>query len=219
MSLHARPGLVLLLLAALATPAWAQARTPSIVAGPMAGVSFATLGSANEAVGVDVGTRTGVAAGGFITFNASSHVAIEPQLLYVQKGAKATSGALTLSYDLDYIQIPVLLKGRYWFGNSDQSVTVDPFVGPAIAFNVHCAIGVPTGGKAECSTLGAEASSVDFSGIFGIGVEFAGFTFQGRYDVSFTNAYSSSSSPGAPSASKSKNLAWILTLGYEIPLR
>ena len=219
MSLHARPGLVLLLLAALATPAWAQARAPSIVAGPMAGVSFATLGSANEAVGVDVGTRTGIAAGGFITFNASSHVAIEPQLLYVQKGAKATSGTLTLSYDLDYIQVPVLLKGRYWFGNSDNSVTIDPFVGPAIAFNVHCAIGVPTGGKAECSTLGAEASSVDFSGIFGIGVEFAGFTFQGRYDVSFTNAYSSSSSPGAPSASKSKNLAWILTLGYQIPLR
>jgi hypothetical protein len=219
MSLHARPGLVLLLLAALASPAWAQARAPSIVAGPMVGVSFATLGSANEAVGVDVGTRTGIAAGGFITFNASSHVAVEPQLLYVQKGARATSGTLTLSYDLDYIQVPVLLKGRYWFGNSDKSLTIDPFVGPAIAFNVHCAIGVPTAGNAECSTLGADASSVDFSGIFGIGVEYARFTFQGRYDVSFTNAYSSSSSPGAPSASKSKNLAWILTLGYQIPLR
>ncbi len=218
MSTHARPGLVLLL-AALASPAWAQARAPGIVAGPMVGVSFATLGSANEAVGVDVGTRTGIAAGGFITFNASSHVAVEPQLLYVQKGARATSGTLTLSYDLDYIQVPVLLKGRYWFGNSDKSLTIDPFVGPAIAFNVHCAIGVPTAGNAECSTLGADASSVDFSGIFGIGVEYAGFTFQGRYDVSFTNAYSSSSSPDAPSASKSKNLAWILTLGYQIPLR
>ena len=217
MPVHRRLRLALLALGALASPARAQA--PRIVAGPMAGVSFSSLSSANEAPGVDVGNRTGFVAGGFITFNASSHVAVEPQLLYVQKGAKATSGALTLSYDLDYIQVPVLLKGRYWFGNSDKSLTIDPFVGPAIAFNVHCAIGVPTGGKAECSTLGAEASSVDFSGIFGIGVEFAGFTFQGRYDVSFTNAYSSSSSPGAPSASKSKNLAWILTLGYQIPLR
>ena len=219
MSLHARPGLVLLLLAALATPAWAQARAPSIVAGPMAGVSFATLGSANESAGVDVGTRTGIAAGGFITFNASSHVAIEPQLLYVQKGAKATSGTLTLSYDLDYIQVPVLVKGRYWFGNSDRSLTIDPFIGPAIAFNVNCSIGITTGTAVSCSSVGSDASSVDLSGIFGIGAEYYDFSFQARYDVSFTNAYSAPSSPSAPTANKAKNLAWILTLGYKFSVR
>jgi hypothetical protein len=203
-------------LLALAAPS--QAQSPRILVGPMAGVSFATLGGAQEAPGVNVGNRAGVVIGGFITVNASSHVAIESQVLYVQKGANATTGSLQVSYDLDYIQVPVLLKGRYWFGNSDKSLTIAPFVGPAIAFNVHCGVGVPTGGNAECSSLGTDAASVDISGIFGIGAEYAGFVFQGRYDVSFTKAYSASS-PNAPFASNAKNLAWILTLGYQIPLR
>ena len=217
MPVHRRLRLALLALGALASPARAQA--PRIVAGPMAGVSFSSLSSANEAPGVDVGNRTGFVAGGFITFNASSHVAVEPQLLYVQKGANATSGSVKLLYALDYIQVPVLLKGRYWFGNSDRSLTIDPFIGPAIAFNLNCSIGITTGTAVSCSSVGSDASSVDLSGIFGIGAEYYDFSFQARYDVSFTNAYSTPSSPSAPTANKAKNLAWILTLGYKFSVR
>lgn len=224
--LTSRPLLAALIaLSAITAPATAQRSSatpgPSIVVGPMLGVSFASLGSTDEAVGLDIRHRTGFVAGGFVTFNASSHIAVEPQLLYIQKGATVvtTSGGFTsATYSLDYIQVPVLLKGRYWFGDPNRGLTIDPFIGPAIAFNVHCAIAV-LGVTASCGSLGVNASSVDISGIFGIGAEYAGFSFQGRYDLSFTDAYDTPTSPGAPAQNKAKNLAWVLTLGYKFPLR
>ncbi len=215
----------LLAVATLTTTATAQrsrpAPGPSIVVGPMLGVSFSSLSTSDEAVGIDIRHRTGFVAGGFVTFNASSHVAVEPQLLYIQKGATAvttSSGFNSRTYALDYIQVPVLLKGRYWFGDPAKGLTIDPFIGPAIAFNVHCAIEV-LGVTSSCSALGVNASSVDVSGIFGIGAEFAGLSLQGRYDVSFTDAYDTPTSPGAPAQNKAKNLAWVITLGYKFPLR
>ena len=194
---------------------------PSIVVGPMLGVSFSSLSTSDEAVGLDIRHRTGFVAGGFVTFNASSHVAVEPQLLYIQKGATSvtTSNVFnSITYALDYIQVPVLLKGRYWFGDPNKGLTIDPFIGPAIAFNVHCSIQT-LGVTSSCSALGVNASSVDISGIFGIGAEFAGLSLQGRYDLSFTDAYDTPTSPGAPAQNKAKNLAWVITIGYKFPLR
>jgi len=111
----------LLALGTLASTATAQRSRatpgPSIVVGPMLGVSFSSLSTSNEAVGVDIRNRTGFVAGGFVTFNASSHVAVEPQLVYIQKGATAVTtgtGFNSITYALDYIQVPVLIKGRYW---------------------------------------------------------------------------------------------------------
>jgi len=215
----------LLALGTLASTATAQRSRatpgPSIVVGPMLGVSFSSLSTSNEAVGLDIRNRTGFVAGGFVTFNASSHVAVEPQLVYIQKGATVVSTSTafnSVTYALDYIQVPVLIKGRYWFGDPNKGLTIDPFIGPAIAFNVHCSIS-GLAATASCSSVGTNASSVDISGIFGIGAEYAGLTFQGRYDVSFTDAYDTPNSPAAPAQNKAKNLAWVLTLGYKFPLR
>ena len=79
-------------------------------------------------------------AGGFISFNANTHVAVEPQLLYVQKGTRYADGTYFAEYELDYIQVPLLIKGRYWFGPENRPFVLDGFGGPGLAFNVHCAV-------------------------------------------------------------------------------
>lgn len=205
------------MLASFATSAAAQ--QPRIVVGPMAGVSFSTLSGddVSDNVFFEGGYRTGFAAGGFVSFNANTHLAIEPQLLYVQKGARFTSGTQWADYELDYIEVPFLVKGRYWFGPAGRPFTLNGFAGPAIAFNVHCGFS-SSDFNAPCDPDGSnflKAKTLDLSVLIGAGAEYFGFSFQARYDMSMTNAYASTSS-GEPDA---RNRSWILTLGYKIPVR
>ena len=203
--------LALVILALIATLATAQ--QPRIVAGPMAGVTFSTFSGDDVGPEVLLGSRTGFAAGGFVSFNANTHVAVEPQLLYVQKGASYGDGVYSVEYKLDYIEVPLLIKGRYWFGPEARPFTLDGFGGPAIAFNVHCGLSTPDF-SSECGDL-IETKTAELSVLFGAGLEYYGFSFQARCDLSMTNAFASTSS-GEPDA---KNRSWMLTLGYKIPVR
>ncbi len=208
-------GATALILASLAGSAHAQ--QPRIVVGPMVGVAFSTFTGDDVGDVLDVGYRTGFVAGGFVSFNANTHLAIEPQLLYVQKGARFSAGDAWADYELDYIQLPFLVKGRYWFGPAGQPFTLNGFAGPAIAFNVHCGFS-SNDFSSPCSPDGSDflkAKTVDLSVLVGVGVEYFGFSFQARYDMSMTNAYASTPS-GEPDA---KSRSWILTLGYKIPVR
>ncbi len=92
-------------------------------------------------------SRSGYQLGTFATFNLGSFLAIQPELLYTEKGIKVegrlaetpdnTPGNVTLRYDLaeeiklTYLEIPVLVKFRIPIHGS-----VEPslFAGPAFAF-------------------------------------------------------------------------------------
>ena len=202
--------LALTFLALLAT--LANAQQSRIVVGPMAGVSFSTLVGDDIGAGQFKGSRTGFVAGGFVSFNANTHVALEPQLLYVQKGATWSDGAYRVEYDLDYIEVPLLIKGRYWFGPEARPFVLDGFGGPAIAFNVHCSLATPDFDSPCGDAL--DMKTAELSVLFGAGLEYFGFSFQARYDLSMTNAFASTGS-GEPDA---RNRSWMLTLGYAIPV-
>ena len=79
--------------------------------GGLVGLSFSKAGGAD--VGGDSKWVTGTAVGGFLTLGVSRGIALEPQILMVEKGIKSEENGLSATAKLTYIQIPVLLKLRF----------------------------------------------------------------------------------------------------------
>jgi hypothetical protein len=89
--------------------------------GVKAGISFAQhVGTEERDADYTVSStwRRGFAGGAFLTFPVTSRFAVQQEVLYVQKGSKQDIGVsildiptvLHVTYDMDYVEIPVLLK-------------------------------------------------------------------------------------------------------------
>jgi opacity protein-like surface antigen len=201
---------VLGLLTTLVLPSTAAGQT-TVTVGPMAGVSLARLH------GSDVGsqkTRTGFAGGGFLEFGLNRNAAVELQALYVQKGAKANIPGIDGTLKLDYVEIPLLLKGVYVREGSTR-IAPNVFVGPAVAFQTTCKVRASSGGttaEETCDNLGANFKSTDFSVVFGAGVDIGPVAVQGRYDLGLTKVEDETP------AADVKTSAWIFTAGFRLPI-
>jgi hypothetical protein len=83
-----------------------------IGAGPKVGLSVANLH------GEDAGsalTKVGFCAGGFINVGLSDVISLQPEVLYIQKGARWTGnnpyfGTIEAKVSFDYLEIPVLVR-------------------------------------------------------------------------------------------------------------
>lgn len=216
------PTRVLAALASIVLLAPALQAQTSITYGPMAGVSITTFGGADadlfdpeSGLSLNKSSRVGFVGGAFAEIQLHRNFAIEPQVLYVQKGAEykgtVSDGSTTVDakagFKLDYVEIPVLFKGE--LASDDGGVVPSLFVGPAVGFRVHCSIfaEVPgTGSLDEKCPDNSGIKSTDFSMVFGAGVEFRHFALQGRYDLGLTKI--------DDAGSDVKNQGWLITLGY-----
>jgi hypothetical protein len=136
---------VFVVLAVLPVAAQAQ------VAGFKAGMSFSTLTADGEATG----SVNGFTGGLFVRFGMGS-AAVQPELLYVEKGVSRPGQEVRL----DYIEIPLLLMLPLGRGTSVPFV----YSGPAFSFEIGCRLS--DGGDCFENAAGDDE---DFSGI-GIGV-------------------------------------------------
>lgn len=169
----------LTLLGLLLMPGRAQAQFQLGVGG---GLTFATLEVDEDEVDFnedDIGTRTGFNAGAWVGIPVSEIISIVPGAFYVQKGATLDGDpSVDATLALDYIEVPVLLSvlatGR------DRPVALSFFLGPAVAFEVGCALDVEVDGvdneSVDCGDgdeqLDIETKSVDFGAMFGAGLSF-----------------------------------------------
>jgi len=201
-------GLVLSICAVSAelSPLAAQAR---VTFGPMAGVSVVNWRGADAG---EASSLVRFTAGGFVRVRQSDLLAIEPQVLYVQKGSKldvGTGGPTTVK--LDYVEVPVLFN----LSVPTEHSAVHPhfFAGPALAFKVGCTRsgeGTAAAVKGSCTDSTSAVKSTDFALVFGLGFQVRWFDFQLRYDLGFTRI---SDIPGRPEIS---NQAFLMTLGLGI---
>jgi hypothetical protein len=196
----------------------------SVTVGPMAGVSLSTFSGddvdfiSDEGIFLEKGTRTGFAVGGFAEFEFGANFAIEPQLLYLQRGAKysgsvddgtGTLVGVSSSLNVDYLQLPVLFKAE--LRKPDSKLTPAVFVGPAIGFNISCKINAEGAGSELSQDCPDDTvSSTDFSLVFGAGLEYDGFSLQGRYDMGLGSIADDGDV---------KNSGWLITLGYGFRIR
>lgn len=77
---------------------------------------------------IKTGLNIGVAAGTQLTYRAP--LFIESGLYYSQKGGKSGSGADKFTYDLNYLELPLLIKYKHFVGNQ---TSIQPYAGGYLA--------------------------------------------------------------------------------------
>jgi len=143
--------------------------------GLMAGVSIASLSGDDTE---DLDSRTGFVAGGTLTLPLTALVSFQPELLYAQKGAKASESGFSATIKLDYIEVPLLL--RVDVPTTGSTVRPHFYAGPAVAFKARCdleASGSGIDASQSCSDAAAEddgedVKSVDAGLVLGGGLGF-----------------------------------------------
>lgn len=154
--------------------------------GIKAGVNFASISDATEA-----SNRTGFVAGFFTALKFSEKVGLQVDLLYSQQGADLDVGA----FDLDYINIPALLK--YYF--TDR---LNIQLGPQFGFLIND----------ETRTLvdeviqDVQVNNFDLDGVVGLGYDFLlGIRAEARYQFGFSDVLNEGDG---------RNQVFTLMLGY-----
>lgn len=172
--------------------------------GIRAGLNFANIATDADN---NVESRTGFMAGVFYQYQfKNSNFAIQPELLYTQKGFTAETSAqgqaVDATYKLGYIQVPVLFG--YNFATS-SSVTPHIYVGPYLAFVVTEEVEAEVSGQ-SASVETDFAKSTDFGATFGVGIGFDSFEIGVRYNLGLTNI--------SDQGGDAKNRVFTITAGY-----
>lgn len=122
--------------------------------------------------------KTGFAAGAFVSLGIANVIGIQPEFMYVQKGAKSTDGlGDEQTLNIDYIDIPVLLTVGIPTGTG-----VRPFFvgGPVFSFKAGKA-NVESGGNKD-ESIDEDVSSNDMGLAFGGGLDIGRAIVEVRYN-------------------------------------
>jgi len=139
------------------------------------GVNFATLSGDDID---DADSRTTLNVGGFVTLPVSSVFGIQIGAGFTSKGAESTEDGTTVSFNLSYIEIPVLAKISV---PSTGNVGLHFLAGPAISFRTSCSFDAEGGGvslSVDCDDTsifadGGKIKKTDFGVMVGAGLDFS----------------------------------------------
>jgi hypothetical protein len=155
----------------------------SVTGGAKAGVIFADVPNFGDVMESSTAMRTGLVAGGFLTWGISGGFAVQPEVLYAQKGMKLDEPGVSASVELSYLDVPVL--ARYTFGKGSTRGYV--FGGPSFNFKLDAKAKSSFEGQDEEEDIGEDIESFEFALVVGAGVEFGHFLVEGRFSEGLTN--------------------------------
>ncbi len=170
---------------AISSLALAQSTARKAHFGVLGGVAFSKPGGP-DATNID-GSHTGLAVGGFVTVQVTHGFAIEPEALYVQKGAKIKDTGGSGKVKVPYFEIPVLAKLRIP-PRGGSIVSPHAYVGPALGFKAGCHASFTIGttsisDSCDAATIDVKIKSTDLSLVFGGGVDIGRALLDVRYDL------------------------------------
>ncbi len=85
-----------------------------------------------------IDSKTGFVGGAFATFGLGSLFAVQPELLYSQKGFEASEGGLSAQLGTNYIEIPVLLKAQFQLAMLRPAI----YAGPVLSLETGCTVSI-----------------------------------------------------------------------------
>ncbi|HEY8470383.1 MAG TPA: porin family protein [Longimicrobiales bacterium] len=198
--------------AALAVSALAvsasRAEAQQLEIGFKLGAAIANLTNPAEEGAPDPESITSFSGGGHLRFGLSPAFSLQPELLFVRKGAADPEQDDTDSH-FDYVEIPVLAR----FDIPLIGSPISPFfyAGPYAAFEVACTIN-DQGEEQDCG----DHETFDYGAVVGAGLGFAAgpgrLVAEGRYDLGLRNLTTDENDLDQ------KNRAIGLFVGYAVPL-
>lgn len=174
--------------------------------GAVIGATFSTLRGVD-----DLDSRTGLMGGLSLVLPLAGPVALQPELLFVSKGAKGQNSNVD-GIELNYVEIPVLLRLSL-----AQAALVTPHVyaGPYLGYNISCNV---EGTSADCDDVpGVSTKTVDVGGTLGGGVDISlgGLVLTGGLRYSFGVSKVADFDPGLVDES-AKNGVFAIYTGLSI---
>lgn len=176
----------------------ASVSAQGLTAGLKGGMNIANLHGKDveeleEEIGADLVSKMGFCAGGFITYSLSDMFAIQPELLFSMKGAKAEREILgetmKVTIKVNYLEIPVLAKLSI---PTPGNVKPSLFVGPSLAIKLSGKSKWEYAGESEEEDI-EELKSTDFGLVFGAGIDFGlgqgKLTVDARYTLGLTKVH------------------------------
>ena len=163
-----------------------------IKAGFKIGVNYANVfgeeaTALEEFLGADFKSKMGLCAGGFIQFNLSNVLTIQPEFLYSMKGARmeeeVLGETLKVAYNLSYLEVPVLVK---FMIPTPGGVKPSLFVGPAVAIKLGAKMKVEYAGDTDEDDVSDDVENTEFGLIIGGGLDFGKIMFDVRYNLGLT---------------------------------
>ena len=151
--------------------------------GVKGGINFATL-DLDPSLDSNSGYRIGIVAGGFVALPLGSRLTIQPEGLFSQKGEQADLDGVEVKLELDYIEVPVLVKYAITQGAS-RSFHV--FGGPSMAFKIQSKATASFGGTTVETGEDDIVKDTDFGVVFGAGMDFGKWSVDGRYTLGLVN--------------------------------
>jgi hypothetical protein len=162
---------------ALAAMAVGQASAQSFDLGLEAGANFSNFIGSGAPTGNLNSDKLGFVGGGYLCLNFGPSFGIRPELLYEQKGNQISGTSTTT--ELDYIEIPVLLK----FSLGTPVFNPSVLLGPSFSWNT-----VAQGGGVNINGI----NSSDTGLVGGLEFDFSKFLISGRYELGLDNVKSGS---------------------------
>jgi Outer membrane protein beta-barrel domain len=193
---------VVALLGIVAMPLAAYAQ-PSV--GVRVGFNLATLTSDPPPLApLELKTRSGLVAGGFVTLPINNALAFQPEALYSRQGTKYTYSSATGGTELNYIQVPLLARVRTGV-RSPLAVLVGPSLGVRIE-------GPERISPAFIAGPDEVFRRFDLGLATGAVLDVGHVVFDGRYTWGLTNVLKDSIG-GEPTTDKQKNRVFALSAG------
>ena len=162
-----------------------QAQTTLGVKG---GINVSDISTNVEDLPEVIDSKTGFVGGAFATFGLGSLFAVQPELLYSQKGFEASEGELTAQLGTNYVEIPVLLKAQFQLAMLRPAI----YAGPVLSMETGCTVSI-VGVSVDCDDDEdfVDREKSEWGAVFGANLDFflgpVMLLLDARYQLGLTN--------------------------------
>lgn len=210
---------LVVLLVLMMFSAAAGAATLPLKFGVKAGVAMANVSgdAVEDLLGESPDMRMGLAAGMFVGIPLGG-ITLQPELLYVQKGATMEESALGYTAKgtmaVDYIEIPVLLKAGFGTGPAKPCIFVGPVLSILMSAKAKAEFSGPGLSESEEEDIKDYVKSTDIGLAFGAGVDIGKLTIDARYVLGLASVADPGDLPAGVETPEAKNAVIMVMLGY-----
>ena len=170
---------------------------------PTVGMNIATMTKTNDSK-----VRVGLAAGLEAEYGITEKFGLSFGALYSMQGCKWKEGDETLTYKIDYINIPIL--AQYYIV---PGLAIKAGIQPAFKASAKRTVKASADGtKAERTDDLDDVKGFALSIPFGVSYEYSSFVLDARYNLGVTKAFKDSWN------TDSKNSWFMISLGYKFAL-